>query len=298
MKTYREVAERYLKRPSRRLNRPKGDSCIRYVGYAVSRFGDRPIESFKKSDVVGYVEDMQDAGRANGTINSRIRYFLAVLNYAKNDLEIIGFAPSFDALPARTAGRVLTDTELSALMRALPPLRADMMAFGVFTGLRGSNVKGLLWSHVKDGPYRLEIPADMTKAGKMLILPISVTAIELLLRRRSVQKQQGYDGPFVFTRENGKPLALGTKMSDVTFRRAVKRAGLAKTTFHDMRHTWATRHVMAGTPPQQLKELGGWQSLDMVERYTHLNVGALQAVCDNGSLENVLGDIAITDCTG
>ena len=90
MKTYREIAERYLKRPSKRLNRPKGEMCIRYVGYAITRFADRPIDSFKKSDVTNYVEDMQDEGLANGTINTRVRYFLAVLNYAKNDIEIIG----------------------------------------------------------------------------------------------------------------------------------------------------------------------------------------------------------------
>ena len=296
MKTYREVAERYLARPSKRLNRPKGEMCIRYVRYAITRFSDRFIDTFKRCDVIDYVEEMQDAGLANGTINTRVRYFLAVLNYAKNDLELIGSVPAFVVLPARTAGRVLTDAELQALMRALPRLRADMMTFGVMTGLRGANVKSLQWKHVMEKPYRLEIPADLTKAGKMLILPLSGAATELLLRRKGVQEREGHGGGYVFTMENGQPLSVNTKMSDVTFRKAVKRAGLPKTTFHDLRHTWATRHVMAGTPPQQLKQLGGWQSLEMVERYTHLSTDALQSVCDNGSLDAVLGNNAITDC--
>ena len=293
--TYRKIAERYLKRPSKRLNRAKGDSCKRYVRYAVERFGDRPIDGFKKIDVVDYVESMQDAGLANGTINSRTRYFLAVLNYAKNELEIIGSAPVFEPLPSRNGGRVLSNEEISALMRALPQLRADMMVFAVMTGLRGSNVKGLKWEHVKSAPYRLEIPASLTKAGKTLVMPISVAATELLLRRRKVQEEQGREVEHVFTKEDGLPLSDNTKMTDVTFRKAVKRAGLGRTTFHDMRHTWATRHVEAGTPAQQLKELGGWSNLEMVERYTHLSTSALKSVCENGSVGELLSETTITD---
>jgi len=41
--------------------------------------------------------------------------------------------------------------------------------------------------------------------------------------------------------------------------------------------------------------VGGWQSLEMVERYTHLSTDALQSVCDNASLDAVLGNNAITD---
>ncbi len=38
----------------------------------------------------------------------------------------------------------------------------------------------------------------------------------------------------------------------------------------DLRHTWASWHVQNGTPLEVLKELGGWESLEMVMRYAHL----------------------------
>ena len=40
--------------------------------------------------------------------------------------------------------------------------------------------------------------------------------------------------------------------------------------FHTLRHTFASWLALNGTPLLAIKELGGWQSLDMVERYAHL----------------------------
>jgi integrase len=54
------------------------------------------------------------------------------------------------------------------------------------------------------------------------------------------------------------------------WKRALKRAGIEKFRFHDLRHTWASWHVMAGTGLQGLMELGGWKLYEMVLRYAHL----------------------------
>ncbi|MFH1044450.1 MAG: tyrosine-type recombinase/integrase, partial [Pseudomonadota bacterium] len=51
---------------------------------------------------------------------------------------------------------------------------------------------------------------------------------------------------------------------------ALDRAGITAFRWHDLRHTWATWHVLSGTSLHELKELGGWQSLEMVLRYAHL----------------------------
>lgn len=57
---------------------------------------------------------------------------------------------------------------------------------------------------------------------------------------------------------------------------AVKRAGCPEgLRWHDLRHTWATWHAMAETPLEVLRELGGWASMDMVQRYSHFSPGHL-----------------------
>ena len=47
----------------------------------------------------------------------------------------------------------------------------------------------------------------------------------------------------------------------------IKRAGLEDFRFHDLRHTWALWHCQAGTSCDELKDLGGWKSRSMVDRY-------------------------------
>jgi len=54
------------------------------------------------------------------------------------------------------------------------------------------------------------------------------------------------------------------------WKRAMRRAEVVNFRFHDLRHTWASWHVMAGTGQQELMELGGWKSYEMVLRYAHL----------------------------
>lgn len=40
---------------------------------------------------------------------------------------------------------------------------------------------------------------------------------------------------------------------------------------HVLRHTFASRLAMAGVDRRTIQELGGWASLGMVQRYTHLS---------------------------
>ena len=67
----------------------------------------------------------------------------------------------------------------------------------------------------------------------------------------------GYFEPVQVLRPVGQPKA------------ALRSAGIEDFRWHDLRHTWASRHIQAGTSTAELQELGGWQSSEMVRRYAH-----------------------------
>ena len=43
------------------------------------------------------------------------------------------------------------------------------------------------------------------------------------------------------------------------------------TSFHTLRHMFASWHIRAGTDIRELMELGGWSSFNSMKRYTHLS---------------------------
>ena len=56
------------------------------------------------------------------------------------------------------------------------------------------------------------------------------------------------------------------------FERAVSDAKLCDdVTPHVLRHTFASRLAMAGVDLRTIQELGGWEILKIVERYSHLS---------------------------
>lgn len=156
--------------------------------------------------------------------------------------------------------RWLTREEADRLVAELPDYLAAMARFALATGLRDQNVCKLEWNQVDVARRVAWIHADQAKAGKPIHIPLNAAAI-LVLR-----EQQGKHPHWVFPFDGRAMHHAG----NAAFRSALKRARIENFRWHDLRHTWASWHVQAGTPLPVLKELGGWATLDMVLRYAHL----------------------------
>ena len=76
---------------------------------------------------------------------------------------------------------------------------------------------------------------------------------------------------FIFTYE-GKPL----KSIHTTFENACKRAGIKNLRFHDLRHTFATRLVLAGVDLATVSKLLGHSSIQMTMEIAHPTPEALK----------------------
>jgi integrase len=147
------------------------------------------------------------------------------------------------------------------------------------TGLRKSNVTGLQWSQVDLRRRCAWIHPDQAKGRKAIAVPLSAAAV--LVLREQMEKHPVY----VFSYRANPIKQLNTK----AWRKALERAGIEDFRWHDLRHTWASWHVQAGTPLHVLQELGGWESVEMVRRYAHLSSDHLVEYVDrmSGSLKAV-----------
>jgi integrase len=230
-----------------------------------------PLVNIDKELINKLIEIRLREGATNATVNRYFTLLRAVLNRAKNEWEWIDQVPKIRRLsepPARD--RILSQEEMERLFAELPEHTHDMCIFALSTGLRASNVAGMKWSKINLKQKIAWVSALNAKAGKPIGVPLNEDAMAVLAR------QKGKHGTYVFTYQ-GKPV----KYPRASWDNALKRAGIEDFKWHDLRHTWATRHAVEGTPLQALKKLGGWSSWKSMERYIHLCVKDIEEYTEN-----------------
>jgi integrase len=172
--------------------------------------------------------------------------------------------------------RWITKEQFEALCFELPPHAAQLARFAVATGLRQGNIFRLRWDAVDLERRCLYVGSRESKSAKGGGFPLNGDAFAVLKRQSRLHSM------YVFSDHQGRAPIGSIK---TCWLKATKRAGLDRFRFHDLRHTWAAWHTLAGTPPIILKELGGWSSLAMVERYSSLNPGHLADWADNSRVK-------------
>ena len=171
----------------------------------------------------------------------------------------------------RSTGQWLTEAEAGRLIHAAPAHLQPVIQFALATGLRKGNILGLRWAQVDFGRRQLGVHPDQAKSGRAIGIPLNALAMQVLNGCR------GQHPEVVFTVE-GRPYRW---IDHRTWQTVCQKAGLLGIRFHDLRHTWASWLAQAGVDPQHLKTLGGWSTLAVVERYSHLNVEHLRAAADH-----------------
>jgi YD repeat-containing protein len=138
----------------------------------------------------------------------------------------------------------------------------DAALVAVSTGLRESELFGLTPAHVDLAQRNAWITHDRAKSGHARSVPLNDDACAVIERRLHLSKQ------YVFTRD-GSDRRI-TQHDNRVFVRACRAVSIEDFHWHDLRHTWASWHVQQGTPLMVLRELGGWETVAMVQKYAHL----------------------------
>jgi len=204
------------------------------------------------------------------TVNHTRTVLMSVLNSALS-WEWIDKVPKVKRLkvPSRRI-KWLTQEQARNLLSVLPRHLSEMAYFSLETGLRRRNVTQLKWSQIDLSRKIAWIHPDEAKARKAIPVPLSDTAVAVLQRQQDVRRNPDCtDYVFVY---QGKSI---TQTSTKAWKKALAKVGIEDFRWHDLRHTWASWHAQRGTPLHVLQALGGWETIEMVQRYAHLSADHL-----------------------
>jgi integrase len=141
---------------------------------------------------------------------------------------------------------------------------SPLVRLALNTGLRRGELFGLCWRDVDLPRAVLTVRGSGTKSGHTRYIPLNTRAVEVLEQWRGNAKAAA-DAP-VFVGEDGEPLVDVKK----GWLAVVKAAKLEDFRFHDLRHSFASKLVMAGVDLNTVRELLGHADLKMTLRYAHL----------------------------
>ncbi|MEE8151959.1 MAG: site-specific integrase, partial [candidate division NC10 bacterium] len=154
--------------------------------------------------------------------------------------------------------RYLKEDEEARLFRVCPDKYKPLVIVALHTGLRQGELLGLRW---RDVDFEVGIlTVERSKHGEVHRVPMNSLVVETLSKLPR-------NGPHVFAWENGKT------PRDVShaFGRITKQGGISDFRFHDLRHSFASRLLMAGFDIRTVQELLGHKTIQMTLRYAHLS---------------------------
>lgn len=244
---------------------------------------DRYLGHLMLNDITGdviwsVVQGELDKGNKPATVNRYLATVRCLLRMARDEWQWIDNFPKIRMLGGEVErDRWLTRKEADHLIDCCPEHLAFIVRFALSTGCRASEIKNLEWNRVD--LQRKTAWLNQTKNGTPRGVPLNADAVLVL------EAQLGNHERYCFTYK-GKP--IGWELCNDAWHNALKKAGIEDFRFHDLRHTWASWHRQAGTSCDELKDLGGWKSREMVDRYAKyatdnlaFAASRIESGCDN-----------------
>ncbi len=260
---FSEFSQVYLANYAKGNKRSWRDDQYRLDANLVPHFGRLELQDITPLEIEKYRARRLDEGVSKSTVNREITILKKMFNLAidwnyaqQNPVLKVKLYSEKDTMKER----ILTDEEENKLLCECPDFLKPIIITGLHTGMRRGEILNLEWARVDLA--KRTILVKHTKGGKDRLLPINETLFSAL---SSLTSHDG-NGPWVFPNPaTGKPYTEIKK----SYKEACRRAGITGLRFHDLRHTFASRLVIAGADIITLRDLLGHFSVRMTQRYTH-----------------------------
>lgn len=264
------------------------------------------LTQLQPSQIQGYYAKALSGEKAdsNGGLSAR-----TVLNIHKVLSEALSHAVKWQILvrnvalavdpprPERPETRTFTEEQARLFLQAaVATPYHELFTLALYTGKRRSELLGLHWKdtdldlaqlsvtqtlhRLAGGGFVLREPKT-AKSRRTIALPPSVCILLRQLRERQIGERlllglELRDDDLVFAHPDGQPLDPSTITH--SFSRIIKKAGIPRIRFHDLRHTHATLMLKQGIHPKIVSERLGHSSIGItLDTYSHVMPGLQEA---------------------
>ena len=267
-------------------HRRGGVATVRMLKTYFAGFMAKAISNITVNDIEIWQAFERSRGLKPCSINRPLTALKSALNWAlKREIITVYPLKHLEMLREETDYRVryLSDDERTRLFEAIDEREKKLkqqhpnlstrefvdyikpaITVALNTGIRRGSLFAMRWNDVNFSERIITVRAATAKSGKTIYIPMNDTVYRVL---HTWKKQtQGENETLVFHSVCGgrivSPHYLWGKL--------LKSAGIVNFRWHDMRHDFASRLVMAGVDLNTVRELLGHANLNMTLRYAHL----------------------------
>ena len=263
------------------------DDQRRYDNYMAAPMGKKKLSWFTADRVRSWHQRLTTQQKqrgqegktlSTGTANRALALLKTVFNQAAPDRP--NPCRTVRAYRETSRERFLAPEELRALYIALaspetPDDFRDYILLSLYTGARRSNVLSMRWCDINLDGHLWTIPADQSKNGAIMRVPLTAPAVEILEQRRAqaasifVFASTGMSGHYTEPKR-----AWGTLL---------KRAGIADCRLHDLRRTAGSVMAAQGTSILVIGKALGHQNQASTAVYARLSIDPVRDAMEAAS---------------
>ena len=259
--------------------------------------GDIPLEKitslelqklYKKLLTKGRVDRLEAKGQPKGLSAKTVRNIHQILSSAlklAQEQRILHTNPAEGCALPKVEHREIKTLPVEQFQSFLREAREsgvfELYYLELATGLRRGELLGLKWEDIdlERGDLRVRrqisringevVEAPLKTKNAYRTLPLAEDTVSVLLE----QKKKVGSSPWVFPSPNGGPISPDSVLH--MLHRVLKRAGLPKVRFHDLRHTFATLALQNGVDIKTVSGmLGHFSAGFTLDTYAHVTSAA------------------------
>ncbi len=268
------------------LNPKQAHKALTSIKNGFAHLANKPLEEITAFEVQRWVTERSKLGRAPSTIASVFNRLKAAMNRAVEWDLIEGHNLNTVKLVKRdnTVVRYLSKEQEAALFeqinkrdehlrqkkfRSTNVMPTDryidylepLIVMAVNTGMRKGEMLSLRWEHVSLDKRSLTIRSENAKSKNKRTIPINDTLYNML----ETWREQHPEADHVLVH-----MGKAVEYFQHPWQQVLTGAKIENFRFHDLRHHFASRLVMAGVDLNIVRELLGHADLKMTLRYAHL----------------------------